>query len=287
MNNTYIVLDIETTGNTNNELISYSAIECSHTDPTKIISVKTIEIMPNEEILPGATAVHGVSNYHINEMKEGAVECNRISQQEGLAQILKDFVKYYKEKTIIVGYNHITFDLSWIEHNILRYINKVSPESVKTIIQELKNNSIDVFELSKKFYTSTDFGDMKLSTVYIHECCKSKKDIDSFMNSRTIHAADIDCKITNELFRQLLKKLPEGTQTPLRDVIEFIKKPIMLKTIPYGKYKDQAFDVILEKDPSYLKWLLESNISKNTNPDLVYTIKQIIKSRNTDLIEDI
>jgi exodeoxyribonuclease X len=65
----------------------------------------------------------------------------------------------------------------------------------------------------------------------------------------------------------------------INELTELSNKPLLLKTISFGKYKGQTFEDIAKSDRQYLKWLLDSESQKDDkNSDMITTINHYLAS---------
>jgi DNA polymerase-3 subunit epsilon/exodeoxyribonuclease X len=92
------------------------------------------------------------------------------------------------------------------------------------------------------------------------------------------HDAAGDCVVLYLLTQYLLKKAAAlSKKEGIFELIELTNKPILLKTIRFGKYRDQSFVDIAQKDRGYLEWLHGSETQKaNPDSDLIYTLERVL-----------
>jgi exodeoxyribonuclease X len=76
----------------------------------------------------------------------------------------------------------------------------------------------------------------------------------------------------------VLEKLYEfySQHFTVEQMIEISSKPILLKKMNFGKYKDQWFKDIAKKDMDYILWMRRS---MDLDPNMRYTLDHYIKSR--------
>ena len=71
------------------------------------------------------------------------------------------------------------------------------------------------------------------------------------------HRALADARVTASLLNVLLRRYCErGEQNDLRSLLEFAQRPIMLGSLPFGRYKDVPLGQIPE---GYLHWMLRQH----------------------------
>ena len=161
-----------------------------------------------------------------------------------IENILPDFLKFISSN-IIIGHG-ISFDISLIKKeaiiaNIPCYIEK--------------NRTIDTLRLAR----------------YYEKCAiNSLEKLKEHFNieSKRSHRALDDVKANIEVFKNLIKPFPT-----LKSIFNRLKKPILMKKMPLGKYKGKDFsDIPL----NYLLWAA----NKEFDQDLLFSIKNEIKKRN-------
>ena len=123
--NSYVVLDLETTGLSpnKNEIIEIAAIKVKN---NKVLEVYNKLIKPDNDISEFITSITDISR----EMIVNAPKIN---------EVIKEFNDFIKDE-IIIGYN-ICFDLNFI-----------SDKSVKYLGRDINNKYIDVMKLVKKIF---------------------------------------------------------------------------------------------------------------------------------------
>lgn len=94
----------------------------------------------------------------------------------------------------------------------------------------------------------------------------------------TAHDALGDVLVLEKLFERLFNKIQKENNFSFNETIEKMveisKKPLLMKTIHFGKYKGQSIEEIKKNDPDYLKWLLtEKKKSLGGEEDWIYTLE--------------
>ncbi|MDR1911206.1 MAG: 3'-5' exonuclease [Helicobacteraceae bacterium] len=95
----------------------------------------------------------------------------------------------------------------------------------------------------------------------------------------TIRAHDAigDCVVLYLLTQYLLIKTGKN-KDGVTTLLELTKKPIEMKIIRFGKYRDKSFEEIAKIDPKYLEWLHNSELQKDSpDSDLIYTIERVLR----------
>lgn len=98
----------------------------------------------------------------------------------------------------------------------------------------------------------------------------------------TAHDAWGDILVLEQLFYRLLKKMVQEhgmTQDEaIEEMIEISLKPMLFRTVFFGKYKGQKLQDIAETDPGYLKWLLtqKENDPEGPDEDWIYSLKHYL-----------
>lgn len=85
------------------------------------------------------------------------------------------------------------------------------------------------------------------------------------------HRALFDCYITAAL---LLEIMNVSGWTP-EEMVNITGRPALVASLPFGKYRGQPVETIAERDPGYLRWML--NNVKDLNPDLRMTLKHYLE----------
>ena len=101
------------------------------------------------------------------------------------------------------------------------------------------------------------------------------------------HDAIADVRVLECLFEYLSTELNKkhaqgGNLTPedeIKIMMELSTTPVLLKKFAFGKYIGSMFEEIKIRDPQYLRWLHDSEMSKpalQQNKDLLYTLKHYL-----------
>lgn len=85
------------------------------------------------------------------------------------------------------------------------------------------------------------------------------------------HRALFDCYITAAL---LLRIMDESGWTP-DQMVTITGRPALVSTMAFGKYRGKPISEVAEKDPGYLRWML--NNIKELTPDLRMTLKHYLE----------
>jgi len=99
------------------------------------------------------------------------------------------------------------------------------------------------------------------------------------------HDAGGDVLVLEALFKYLFVKVKELMEEEncglievkeediLNRMIKISSEPVLLKKVPFGKYKGMSFEEALEKDASYLRWMIQQ---KDLSDDLKYTLNKYL-----------
>ena len=90
------------------------------------------------------------------------------------------------------------------------------------------------------------------------------------------HRALFDCYITAAL---LLDIMSVTGWTP-EEMAAITGRPGLVASLPFGKYRGQPVSTIAERDPGYLRWML--NNIKDLHPDLRLTLKHHLEQLEQD-----
>ncbi|MDD5527757.1 MAG: exonuclease domain-containing protein [Patescibacteria group bacterium] len=95
------------------------------------------------------------------------------------------------------------------------------------------------------------------------------------------HDAGGDVLALVELFKYLFTRTTckgnageEIEDAALNEMIALSQKPVLLKTVPFGKHKDKSFADVARTDRSYLDWLIKQ---PDLSEDLSFTLKHYLK----------
>ena len=95
------------------------------------------------------------------------------------------------------------------------------------------------------------------------------------------HDAWGDILVLEQLFYRLLKKIVEEKEISQDEAIDWMidesKKPILYRSMKFGKYAGQKFEEIAKTDPGYLRWLLgEKEKEEIPDENMLYTLKHYL-----------
>ena len=164
-----IFLDTETTGlspNDNHKIVEVACIETKDLIPTKKIFHKVVN--PKRDVPEEAFKVHGFSTEFLKD-------------KESFAEISENFVKFIKDKKIII--HNAPFDLGFLNHE-LRILKK---DEIK------KEQVIDSLQVARAKYPGTSNS--------LDALCR-RFNID--LSRRTKHNALLDCELLREVYINLL-----------------------------------------------------------------------------------
>ena len=102
------------------------------------------------------------------------------------------------------------------------------------------------------------------------------------------HDALGDVRVLKALFDKQFAEMLETLQSEeavLAEMIEISKRPVLHRTIPFGKYKDDLVSEVAQRDPGYLEWLLgakkEARDEKGEDDDgWIYTLEHYLSERS-------
>ncbi|RKQ38215.1 exodeoxyribonuclease X [Enterobacter sp. R1(2018)] len=87
------------------------------------------------------------------------------------------------------------------------------------------------------------------------------------------HRALFDCYITAAL---LIRIMEESGWTP-EQMVTITRRPALVNTMMFGKYRGKKIAEIAQDDPGYLRWML--NNIKELTPDLRMTLKHYLEAK--------
>jgi DNA polymerase III subunit epsilon len=232
LKNPLIFFDLETTGI---DVVNDRIVEISYLKifPDGREEVKTMRINPTIPIDPKATEIHGISNEDVKD----APTFTEVAQS--VANVF--------EGSDIAGFNSNKFDLPLLAEEFLR----------SEIDFDLKKRKfIDVQVIFHKLEQRT------LSAAYKFYC---EKDLEN------AHSAEADTRATYEILEAQLDKYKElendvdqlSKFSAHNRNVDFVGRIIYddnnVEVINFGKYKGIPVEEVLEKDPGYYGWIMNSD----------------------------
>ncbi|MEE4198114.1 MAG: 3'-5' exonuclease [Bacteroidales bacterium] len=227
-----VFFDLETTGIdiANDRILEISMLKVS---PGGGEEVKTLLINPGIPIPPQSTEIHGISDDDVKDKPT----FNEVAKS--IAQFL--------EGCDIAGYNSDKFDIPLLAEEFIR-------ADIDFDLKKLR--AVDVQVIFHKMEQRT------LSAAYKFYCKKTLDDA---------HRAEADTKATFEILKAQVERYQE-----LENDIEKLSKFSSHTTnadfagrivyndkgqeiFNFGKYKGQPVESVLEKDPGYFGWILNSD----------------------------
>lgn len=96
----------------------------------------------------------------------------------------------------------------------------------------------------------------------------------------TAHDAWGDILVLEQVFYRMLKKIMDNGKTKEEAIdymLDISAKPILYRSINFGKYRGEKLENIAKSDPGYLKWLLtQKESSEDYDEDWIYTLKHYL-----------
>ena len=232
-----VFFDVETTGLdiTNDRIVEISILKVM---PDGKEEQKTFRVNPTIPIPEHVTRIHGITN-------EDVASCPVFSE---IARTLANYI----EECDIAGYNSIKFDIPILAEEFLR---------VGVFFDFHKRNLIDVQTIFHKMEQRT------LAAAYKFYCSKELT---------AAHSAAADAYATYEILQAQLDRY-ENLSNDVGKLSEFSMKTrnfdyagrVILddKDVPiinFGKYKGRRALEVMERDPSYYSWIMNSNFTLDT-----------------------
>ncbi|MBI3212057.1 MAG: DUF3820 family protein [Simkania negevensis] len=178
---------------------------------------------------------HTIEIHHITD--------DMVRGKPKIQDVLKDYLKLIDEH-IIVGHS-VLFDISILS-------------------KAAENNKIPCH-----LFSSTYIDTLRLARLYGESPSNSLQTLRAHfnINPQGAHRAMSDVLINIEVFKYLSKKFKRT-----EEMLERLKKPILLKMMPLGKYKGRFFKEI---PMEYLQWAVRQEFDL----DLMFSLKTEIKKR--------
>ncbi len=238
LKNPLVFFDLETTGvNINTDRI----VEICYLKvyPNGNEESKTMRINPEMHIPEQSSAIHGIYD-------EDVADCPTFKEVARL--IARDI-----EGCDLAGFNSNRFDVPLLAEEFLR---------AGVDIDMSRRKFIDVQVIYHKLEQRT------LSAAYKFYCDKNLEDA---------HTAEADTRATYEVLKAQLDRYPEALQNDMAFLadyssftrnVDFAGRMVYdehhIPTFNFGKYKGQAVEDVLRRDPGYYSWMLQGDFTLNT-----------------------
>ena len=230
-----IFFDTETTGNEQKDFLCQIAYKTAGDSFSNLYK-------PEIKIPPEVSAIHHITNKMV---------ADKLSFKE--SGDLPKIKKLFEDKNSIVVAHNAPFDLIMIKKE------GIEP---KKFICTLK--------LARYLDPEEKIG--KYNLQYLRYLLDF--DIDA-----TAHDALGDVLILEKLFEHLKKKMMESEQLnddeALKKMLEISSRPLLIKTLNFGKHKGKTVEEVLRTDRSWLEWLLREKEKSDVieHEDWIYTLK--------------
>lgn len=238
LKNPLVFFDLETTGvNINTDRIVEICYLKVH--PNGNEESKTMRINPEMHIPEQSSAIHGIYD-------EDVADCPTFKEVARL--IARDI-----EGCDLAGFNSNRFDVPLLAEEFLR---------AGVDIDMSRRKFIDVQVIYHKLEQRT------LSAAYKFYCDKNLEDA---------HTAEADTRATYEVLKAQLDRYPEALQNDMAFLadyssftrnVDFAGRMVYderhIPTFNFGKYKGQAVEDVLRRDPGYYSWMLQGDFTLNT-----------------------
>lgn len=208
-------------------------------------------------------------------LQGGVVEVASVDIENGkIVNPMSDLVRpdrpiSYQAMAIHKITEEMVADKPWIEDVIPRYHG--SPYYVahnasfdQRMLPELPDSEwICTVKLARRLWPG-----IKYSNMGLYKSLKLEVETPADLHH---HRALFDCYITAAL---LLRIMEESGWTP-DQMVTITGRPALVSTMAFGKYRGKPISEVAEKDPGYLRWML--NNIKELTPDLRMTLKHYLE----------
>jgi DNA polymerase III subunit epsilon len=230
------VLDIETTGTnkTADWIVQFAAIKVD-TEPNKIIDKINLLIRPAESYVMGIGA-YIKHHIHPDTLKDKPTF-------KEVAQQIYDFLN----KDAILTYNGVSFDLPFLMNEFSRAGIPFKPSDYVCY---------DAFKEEQRRHSN------KLEDAFTRYCGRTMEDA-----GLSAHDAFSDVKACYAVFRHQNETASVQPEELLTDDNMLTLQEFNGEKIPafsFGRYKDVPISVVKQVDPSYITWILSTNICEKT-----------------------
>ena len=237
LTNPIVFFDLETTGINvaHDRIVEICYLKvCPNGNET----ARTMRINPGMHIPEASTAIHGIHD-------EDVADCPTFNMVA--KEVARDF-----EGCDIAGFNSNRFDVPMLAEEFLR---------AGVDIDLTRHKLIDVQVIFHKMEQRT------LSAAYKFYCGRNLEDA---------HSAEGDTRATYEVLMAQLDRYPElqnntkflSEFSSFTDNVDFAGRIVYdknhIEVFNFGKYKDIPVVQVLQKDPSYYRWMKDGDFTLNT-----------------------
>ena len=200
-------------------------------------------INPGKKIPPSASAIHHITNEMLVDAPAFASSVSYLKLRE-----------LNNPENVLVSHN-APFDLAMLEKEGLTWQGRVidTLKCSKSLMDDLEGYSLQFLRYELRLYR------------------QEAEVFQAFSLPIVPHHALSDALHTKMVMEYLLD-LAE-----LERLIEISKSHVLLTRLPFGKYAKKRIEEIALKDPSYLKWMVESLM--DMDEDLRYSIEYYLRGQ--------
>jgi len=198
-------------------------------------------IHPGKKIPPSASAVHHITNEMVKEAPSfGQSEMNALLRE------------YNHPENVLISHN-APFDLGMLEKEGITWQGQVidTLKCAKSLMDDLEGYSLQFLRYELRLYREEEeFFARHGAGIMPH------------------HALS-DALHTKMVYEYLLDLADD------EHLIDISRSRLLLMRLPFGKYAKRRIEEIANKDPGYLKWMLESLM--DMDEDLRYSIEHYLR----------
>jgi DNA polymerase III epsilon subunit-like protein len=239
----FILFDTETTGASENDRICQLAFARLNTKQTEWVAEFCNPTIP---ITFHAMAVHGITN----EMVKDLPTFNQTNAA-------KRFSELNTNENVLVAHN-AKFDIDMAAKEGVMWQGEIidTLRCAKHLLPDEESHALQYLRYSLGLYLDETNDEMQELRA-------------TYPDMMAAHNALFDIAI----LKILLKRLSTLAGNSANALIGLTKKPILIKKLRFGKYKDALLEDIAKKDANYLEWLLRE---KKDDEDLAYSIRVVL-----------
>lgn len=248
----FAITDTETTGREQgvDEAIEIASVKWT-LEEGFLEMPKSWLVKPTRQIHPSAMAVH-----HLTE--------DDIKDAPSLSEVQPEVEDYVKD-CVLVAHNS-AFDMS-----MLPFLNKnIWVDSLRVARHTWKKG-----ELNSNGHDLTS-----------HTCQELRYWLGLKVDTMGLaaHRAAADILVAGEVFAEAVKLYIKNYDSDYNNFYKFATSHQKIETMPFGKYAGQN---LTEIPNDYFKWFVNDNYEKNKkiDPDLLYNIDLLLKSRGIDYLD--
>lgn len=213
--------------------------------------------------------VHDISLYvsSFSGIDRYFIESNNPIDHNKFLDIFINLIGFFAKSNIYL--------VSWKLNELFNY---TIPNNFKEINEKLKSiknlKLISLFDICNTVFDINTINSLTLDSAYLNvydgniDTLKQIKDSKwgSSYNEMTL-------RMQFEIMKHIMKEKKFNT---ISELYEYQNRPVLLKTMPFGKWMNYTFDYICKNDMNYFIWLKKQKTFCNSDKNLQFTIQHYL-----------